>query len=258
MPFGSIFSTFDHVSLTTADGIDFNFKNNFTSRLGFRLVGMPHISMRLRSRKIIKNVPTKAIHMFDAGFGSGVYSFTLAAKVMNITAVDVEKKKIDYAKSVNYFKNIRFQEMDLTRLTFEDSAFDFIICSEVLEHIKNHSVAFSELARVLKKDGTMLITVPYNSKKNQQEYTKWGHERPGYTEKDIQELCYKNGLTIVKSEGWSSTSAEKAFGLNYKMAQKNRVLCGLSFYPLYIFALLSDFLNAKHDKNEIFFKLKKN
>jgi SAM-dependent methyltransferase len=258
MPFGSIFRTFDYVSLTTADGIDFNFQNNFTSRLGFRLVGIPHISMRLRSRKIRKNVPTTATHMFDAGFGSGVYSFTLADKVKSIIAVDVEKKKIEYAKAVNYFKNISFQEMDLTKLTFEDSTFDFIICSEVLEHIKNHSVAFSELARVLGKGGTMLITVPYDSKKNRHDYTKWGHERPGYTESDIQELCLKNGLTLVKSEGWSSNSAEKAFELNYRMAQKSKVVCGLSFYPLYVFALLSDFIKAKHDKNEIFFKLIKN
>jgi SAM-dependent methyltransferase len=258
MPFGSIFRTFDYVSLTTADGIDFNFENNFTSRLGFRLVGIPHISMRLRSRKIRKNVPTRVTHMFDAGFGSGVYSFTLADKVKNIIAVDVEKKKIEYAKAVNYFKNINFQEMDLTKLTFEDSTFDLIICSEVLEHIKNHSVAFSELARVLGKGGTMLITVPYDSKKNRHDYTKWGHERPGYTENDIQELCLKNGLTLVKSEGWSSNSAEKAFELNYRMAQKSKVVCGLSFYPLYVFALLSDIIKAKHDKNEIFFKLTKN
>jgi SAM-dependent methyltransferase len=211
--------------------------------------------MRLRARKIMKNVPRNVLRMFDAGFGSGVYSFTLIGRVESITAVDVEKKKVEYAKSVNYFKNISFLEMDLTKLKFEDSAFDFIICSEVLEHIKNHSVAFSELARVLKKGGTMLITVPYVSKKNRHEYTKWGHERPGYTESDMQELCVKNGLAIVKSEGWSSTSAERAFELNYRIAQKNKVICSLSFYPLFVFALLSDFLNAKRDKNEIFFKL---
>jgi SAM-dependent methyltransferase len=258
MPFGSIFRTFEYVSLTTADGIDFNFKNNFTSKLGFRVVGIPHISMRLRSRKIRKNAPITATRMLDAGFGSGAYSFTLASKVKRINAVDVEKKKIEYATAVSYFKNISFQEMDLTKLEFEDSVFDFIICSEVLEHIKNHSVAFSELARVLKKGGTMLITVPYDSNKNRREYTKWGHERPGYTENDMQELCMKNGLTVVKSEGWSSNSAEKAFELNYRMAQKNKLICGLTFYPLYGFALLSDRLKAKKDKNEIFFKLVKN
>jgi SAM-dependent methyltransferase len=196
--------------------------------------------------------------MFDAGFGSGAYSFTLAEKIKSIIAVDVEKKKVEYARAVNYFKNISFQEMDLTGLKFEDSTFDFIICSEVLEHIKDHTAAFSELARVLRRGGTMLITVPYYSKKNRDEYTKWGHERPGYTEKDMHELCLRNGLTLVKSEGWSSSSAEKAFELNYRIAQKSKVVCGLSFYPLYVFALLSDFIKAKHDKNEIFFKLIKN
>jgi hypothetical protein len=75
MPFGSIFHTFDYISLTTADGIDFNLENNFTSRPGFRLVEIPHISMGLRSRKIRKNVPITSTHMFDAGFGTSVYFF---------------------------------------------------------------------------------------------------------------------------------------------------------------------------------------
>lgn len=162
MPFGSIFSTFDYVSVCTADGIDFNFKNSFISRLGFRLVGIPHISMRLRSRKIRKNVPSTATRMLDAGFGSGVYSFTLADKVKDIVAVDIEKKKVEFTNEVNYFKNIIFQKMDLTKLTFDDSVFDFIICSEVLEHIKDDSVAFSELARVRKKFREFWI-IPFSS-----------------------------------------------------------------------------------------------
>src|SRR6266498_3546130 len=195
MPFGSIFSTFEYVSLTTADGIDIEFQNSFITRIGFRVVGIPHVSMRLRSRKIRKNVPATATHMLDAGFGSGAYSFTLADKIKCITAIDVEKKKVDYARKVSYFKNVSFQLMDLTKLTFEDSSFDFIVCSEVLEHIKNHESAFSELARVLRKGGTMLITVPYEKNLGMlQDYTKWGHERPGYTEKDMHDLCMKNGL----------------------------------------------------------------
>jgi len=257
MPFGSIFRTFEFVSLTTADGFEVDFENNSITRLGLRLIGIPHVSMRLRSRKIRKNVPATATCMLDAGFGTGVYSFTLACKINSIIAVDIERRKVDYARTVNHFKNVGFQQMDLTKLKFEDSSFDFIVCSEVLEHIINHKAAFSELARVLRKGGTMLITVPYDSKKNRENYTKWGHERPGYTEKDMRDLCLKDGLTLVKSEGWSSNSAEKAFELNYKMAQKNKIVGGLFFYPLYAFALLSDLLESKRNMNEYFFKITK-
>ena len=45
-------------------------------------------------------------------------------------------------------------------LPFGDDTFDFIICSEVMEHIPDDAAAASELARVLKPGGTIAVTVP--------------------------------------------------------------------------------------------------
>jgi 2-polyprenyl-3-methyl-5-hydroxy-6-metoxy-1,4-benzoquinol methylase len=107
----------------------------------------------IKSNKIIRNIPGHVTSILDAGFGAGVYSFTLAGRVGNIDAIDVDGKKADYAKKMksNLFRNIRFQIMDLTDLTFSDCSFDVIICSDVLEHIKEDERAIYHLARVLKK-----------------------------------------------------------------------------------------------------------
>jgi ubiquinone/menaquinone biosynthesis C-methylase UbiE len=102
----------------------------------------------------MKNIPANVTRMLDAGFGTGVYSFTLSSMIKSIDAIDIDAQKVDCVKEINPFKNISFQRMDLTNLTFEDSCFDLIICSTVLKYIEKDGAAFSELARVLKRGGT--------------------------------------------------------------------------------------------------------
>ncbi len=48
----------------------------------------------------------------------------------------------------------------ITRLPFENSLFDKVICSEVLEHIPDDHKALSELLRVLKPGGILAVSVP--------------------------------------------------------------------------------------------------
>jgi SAM-dependent methyltransferase len=50
---------------------------------------------------------------------------------------------------------------DGTQLPLPDAAIDYVICSEVLEHVEHDQAAIDELARVLKPGGTAYITVPH-------------------------------------------------------------------------------------------------
>jgi len=49
---------------------------------------------------------------------------------------------------------------DLTRADFPDQSFDFIYCSNVLEHIEDDRAAMSELFRMLAPGGEALVQVP--------------------------------------------------------------------------------------------------
>jgi SAM-dependent methyltransferase len=51
---------------------------------------------------------------------------------------------------------------DLESLTFEDSSFDLILHSDVLEHIPRIEFAINEMYRVLKPGGRCVFTVPVN------------------------------------------------------------------------------------------------
>ncbi len=56
----------------------------------------------------------------------------------------------------------------LTKLTFEDESFDFILSFDVLEHIPDYKRALKECYRCLKPNGIFLFTIPFviNSEKN--------------------------------------------------------------------------------------------
>lgn len=54
----------------------------------------------------------------------------------------------------------KVQCQDLTRLTYDDQSFDVLISLDVLEHVDQPYVAFSEIYRVLKDGGIGIITVP--------------------------------------------------------------------------------------------------
>jgi ubiquinone/menaquinone biosynthesis C-methylase UbiE len=51
-------------------------------------------------------------------------------------------------------------EGDITNLPFDNNSFDVVVCSEVLEHILDYKTAVSEIIRVTRKGGRMIISVP--------------------------------------------------------------------------------------------------
>jgi SAM-dependent methyltransferase len=50
---------------------------------------------------------------------------------------------------------------NLEALTFKDESFDIVITSDVMEHVRLDELAHKEIARVLKKNGIYIFTVPH-------------------------------------------------------------------------------------------------
>ncbi len=69
-------------------------------------------------------------------------------------ASDIDLKKYEY-------EGINCVQADLgNRLPFEDNFFDLTVCMEGLKHLSNLSQAISELRRVTKPNGYILLTIP--------------------------------------------------------------------------------------------------
>lgn len=49
---------------------------------------------------------------------------------------------------------------DLTKLPFKESTFDAVLCTQVLEHVKEPSIVLAEFYRVIKAEGVLYLSAP--------------------------------------------------------------------------------------------------
>lgn len=68
------------------------------------------------------------------------------------------------------FDSKDYEFIDIRKIEEKDETFDIIICSHVLEHIKEDRAATKELYRVLKPKGVALIIVPLTTRKITEEF----------------------------------------------------------------------------------------
>ena len=80
---------------------------------------------------------------------------------------------------------------DGARLGFRSDSFDSVLCTQVLEHVRDPERVLREIYRVLRGGGLALVTVPLNS---------GIHMAPNdygrFTEFGLRELCERVGLVV--------------------------------------------------------------
>ncbi|MCL5113968.1 MAG: class I SAM-dependent methyltransferase [Patescibacteria group bacterium] len=113
--------------------------------------------------KIKQFIPKeRGISLLDFGCGKGsvLEEILKLNPTLKTTGVDVSKQAIKYIK--NRIPKQRFLAIsEGKKLPFKTDSFDFITALDVLEHVYDTELVFSELARILKPGGKILITVPY-------------------------------------------------------------------------------------------------
>ena len=97
--------------------------------------------------------------VLDAGCGEGYISRLIASSFpnVNVTGIEYTPEAINVAKEMDTL--VSYIQGDISDMPFENHSFDFVVCTEVLEHVENPDKALSELLRVGKNG--VLITVPH-------------------------------------------------------------------------------------------------
>ncbi len=103
-------------------------------------------------------------HILDAGSGFGQYDYYLASKNKNwkIQGVDVKTEQI--ADCNSFFSsagltNASFAEADLTKIS-DVEQYNLVLCVDVMEHIEEDELVFSNFYRALKPGGMLLVSTP--------------------------------------------------------------------------------------------------
>lgn len=115
---------------------------------------------KIRSEKIIGSLSGKKV--LDAGCGRGNLSYLAHENGFDVTAIDLSKSSLKDSSFLFDWAgcDISLVEASLTDLPFEENEFDSVICSDVLEHVPDAKKAMSEIRRVLKPGGRLVLTVP--------------------------------------------------------------------------------------------------
>jgi SAM-dependent methyltransferase len=94
--------------------------------------------------------------VLDSGCGTGAFAFALAPHVGQVVAVDTREDYLEAGREVAP-ENVSFQEGDATALPFGYATFDISGSVRVLHHVRRPELAVSELARVTRPGGRLLI-----------------------------------------------------------------------------------------------------
>ena len=103
--------------------------------------------------------PERKLRILDAGCGDGI-NLTILSKIpyARVTACDYNPLRLDRTRKA--FLNVEVIEQNLTNVQMAKDSFDIILCSQVLEHIREDMVVLGELKRILSEDGVLIIGVP--------------------------------------------------------------------------------------------------
>ncbi|MHA1670002.1 MAG: class I SAM-dependent methyltransferase [Promethearchaeota archaeon] len=89
---------------------------------------------------------------------------------------------------------------DMCRLPYRDDSFDFICALDVLEHVKDDKKAVSEINRILRRRGLLVITVPHRKKYYSYQDKIIGHYRR-YEIEDIFNLFQDFDFKFIRYFG---------------------------------------------------------
>jgi ubiquinone/menaquinone biosynthesis C-methylase UbiE len=101
---------------------------------------------------------TKSSKVLDVGCGEGFFLVSLARNKVGKTYEGVDNSATAIKLGKKMYPTLDIKIGDIYNLPYKDDSFDLLICTEVLEHLKDPKKALSELKRVTKK--YVIFSVP--------------------------------------------------------------------------------------------------
>lgn len=139
-------------------------------------------------QSLYKNISSIAHHItgdvLDVGCGKKPYKQLF--QTTKYIGIEVEQEGHDHTnEDVDVF-------YDGNRIPFGDATFDSAVTSQVLEHVFTPDAFLTEINRVLKPDGKLLLTVPFVWDEHEQPY-----DYARYSSFGLKSLLEKNGFEVT-------------------------------------------------------------
>jgi 2-polyprenyl-3-methyl-5-hydroxy-6-metoxy-1,4-benzoquinol methylase len=130
---------------------------------------VPHgalpVHARLRERFLLDGIATADVRkdgplrILDVGCGEGHFAAVLARRGLEVVAIDVAEEPLRRAREFSPGLDARLVSPEGT-WGLEDSSFDVVWAGETIEHVADTAGWLSEVRRVLRSRGSLLLSTP--------------------------------------------------------------------------------------------------
>lgn len=103
--------------------------------------------------------PRRGEYILDVACGDGYYSRKMAASGARVAAIDLEPSRIRNARTYHNVPGVDYWLADAEALPFPDRTFDKVVSVCALEHFHDPQSAITEMRRVLKPGGILVLHV---------------------------------------------------------------------------------------------------
>lgn len=192
-----------------------------------------------RYRFIAKKIPSGK-NVLNIGVGRGGLESILIKNGVQVNCLDPSESTIDMLRKKHKLGE-RAKVGFCQSIPFSDNKFDFVVMSEVLEHLSDEvlNLTLDEVRRVLKNSGRFIGTVPANEKLLDNQalcphcglaFHRWGHQQSFSTER-LRDLLLSKKFLVCKSETRSFPDWHRS-GFNNFIKSLMRYLLGRRGYAI--------------------------
>ena len=154
--------------------------------------------------------------VLDVATGNGFLAFEFAKRVSgaNVIGCDMTRDMLLVAESIQKERGIRnldFRVMDVESLGFEDGSFDIVSCRFAFHHFTDPGKAVSEMARVCKTGGKIVLVDGLSSEDaakseyhNRIEQLRDPSHVRLYSEPELVGTLQDAGLKVIHARNWDA------------------------------------------------------
>ena len=160
--------------------------------------------------------PEKSDKVLDVATGNGFLAFEFAKRVSeyNVIGCDMTRDMLLVAERIQGergIRNLEFRVMDAESLGFEDESFDIVSCRFAFHHFTDPGKAVSEMARVCKTGGKIVLVDGLSSEDaikseyhNRIEQLRDPSHVRLYSEPELAGMLKDAGLKIIHARNWDA------------------------------------------------------
>ncbi|AIF46345.1 class I SAM-dependent methyltransferase [Dyella japonica] len=166
-----------------------------------KVIGPVDLHYHFRSRPLLKffarQDPNQKTRVLEFGCGEGANLFALRERLPGMTGlgVDIDPRSIGRANALATERGTDGMDFvcadSMKAFDFAPASFDYALLIDVLEHLNDPGALLLDINRLLKPDGTILISVPthrYPRVFGREFHNAVGHVRDGFNMTELDDL----------------------------------------------------------------------